>query len=369
MKNKKISSIQLSSILLMITIASFSGIGIFSIVKASGIDAYLSVLIAGIIGVSYLLIYFYVADYEPDLQLGEKTKKIFGQKIGFIINIVLACLILTLGINIMFNLTNFIVSQFLPETPNYIVGLLFAIITIYANIKGIETIARTSFILMILMLILYIITVFGLLPSFDKSNLMPFLEHGFNRPFHGAYYILTVNLASMFNLLVIPKNQLHDSKRLKTYMSIMYVLSIIMLFIIAVLTLGNLGIYLASIYQYPEYIVLKRIKIFNFIDRIENILTIQFIFSMFISLCFGIYSVGNILKPHHKSKLLTMSLTFLILIVSLLAFHNNTIFNNYTYYIVPYIRIAFVLMIFGIALIISIKRIMIKKSRRDYYVK
>ena len=368
MKNKQISSIQLSSILLMMIIASFSGIGIFSIVKASGIDAYISIPIAGIIGISYIFVYFYIASYEPDLQFGEKMQKLFGNKLGFIINIVVAGLIITLGINVMFNLTNFIVSQFLPETPNYIVGILFALIAIYANIKGIETIARTSFILMILMVILYLVTVIGLIPGFDKSNLMPFLEHGISRPFHGSYYILTLNLASIFNLLVIPKNQLCDSKSFKKCISIFYVVSIIALFIIVFLTLGNLGIHLASIYQYPEYIVLKRLSMFDFIDRIENILTIQFIFSMFVSLCFGIYSVSNILKPHNKSKLLTTFLTISILVISLTAFSNNTVFNNYTYHIVPYIRIAFVAMIFLIALIIFIKRRINNKTKKDYYI-
>lgn len=362
MKNKQISSIQLSSILLLMIIASFSGIGIFSIVKASGIDAYLSIPIAGVVGISYILVYFYIAGYEPDLQFGEKTKKIFGKKIGFIVNLIIALLILTLGINVMFNLTNFIVSQFLPETPNYIVGILFAVIAIYANIKGIETIARTSFILMILMAFLYFITVIGLMPGFDKSNLMPFLEHGMGRPFHGAYYILTLNLASIFNLLVIPKNQLYDSKNLKKCISIFYSISIVALFIIVFLTLGNLGIHLASIYQYPEYIVLKRLQMFDFIDRIENILTVQFIFSMFVSLCFGIYSVSNIIKPHNKSKLLIIFLTILILVISLTAFNNNTIFNNYTYNVVPYIRIIFVVSMLLLALIIFIKRRVNKKT-------
>ena len=99
--------------------------------------------------------------------------RLFGKKIGFIINIIISILILTIGINVMFNLTNFIVSQFLPETPNYVVGILFVLITIYANIKGIETIARTSFILSMLVLILYVTTVFGL-SSQITSKTSPF---------------------------------------------------------------------------------------------------------------------------------------------------------------------------------------------------
>lgn len=366
MESKKISSIQVGAIFILITIAAFSGIGIFSIVKASGIDAYLSVLIAGVIGIIYLLVYFYIVGYEPDLMLSEKICKLFGNKVGNGLNIVIAILVLILGINIMFNLANFIVSQFLPETPNYVVGILFAIVVIYVNIKGIETLARTSFILAILSMILFGVTAFGLSATFETSNLLPFLENGIGRPFHGAFYILSLNLGSIFNLLIIPKSQLVDSKKLKRVMTISYIISILALFTIVILTLGNLGIYLASIYQYPEYIVLKRIKIFNFIDRIENILTIQFIFSMFASMCFGVYCVTNLLKPRNKIRILPAFITVLILLVSTFAFKNNTIFNNYTYHIVPFIRLSFVGIIFIIAFTIFIKRQKFKsKNKQD----
>lgn len=367
MENKKISSLQIGALFIMITIAAFSGIGIFSIVKASGIDAYLSVLIAGMVGILYLLIYFYIANYEPDLMLGEKVSKLLGKKIGCIVNFISAILIFISGMNVMFNLSNFIVSQFLPETPNYVVGILFSVIIIYVNIKGIETLMRTGFILTILSMILYVITLFGLLPSFDTSNLMPFLEHGIIRPFYGAFYILSLNLISIFNLLIIPKNQLADAKKLKKVMSIAYFISIIALFIIVILILGNLGIHLTSIYQYPEYIVLKRIKIFNFIDRIENILTVQFIFSMFASMCLNIYCITNLLKPRHKSKLFPTIITILILIISTMIFKNNTQFNNYTYQIAPFIRLIFLAIIVVIALIIFIKRKTIK-NKQDYYI-
>ena len=96
--------------------------------------------------------------------------------------------------------------------------------------------------------------------------------------------------------------------------------------------------HLASIYQYPEYVVMKQINLFEFIDRIENVITIQWLFGLFFNISFVVYYISNSIKPAHKSKILPIVLTALILFFSLILFKNNTQFNDYTYRIVPYIR-------------------------------
>ena len=75
------------------------------------------------------------------------------------------------------------------------------------------------------------------------------------------------------------------------------------MFGIIFITLGNLGINLSQLYQYPEYIVLKRINLFEFLDRIENLLSIQRILKIYISLSFFTYFISNTIKPHNKSSL------------------------------------------------------------------
>lgn len=352
MNKDKINCLQFGSMMTMLLIASFIGIGMFSVIKASGVDAYISIVIAAIAGIFILLSFFVIYDYEPSLNVSEKLKKVFGKPIGTILNFVSLLIILTMGISAMFNLTTFITSQFLKETPPILVGICFAFVIILVNIKGIETLSRTCLVLLFINLTLFVISIVGLIPEFQVSNLKPFLEYGFKRPIIGAIYNFLFNLLPIYLLLIVPKNNLVNKDKYRKYMWIFYVLSFIVKFSLILITLGVLGIHLASIYQYPEYIVMKHIKMFNFIDRIENVITIQWLFGLFFNISFVVYYISNSIKQCHRSKLLPVVITILILVGSAVLFKNNTAFNSYTYTKVPYIRsilfIIYILLFIGV---------------------
>ncbi|MCI8778894.1 MAG: endospore germination permease [Bacilli bacterium] len=338
MKKDKINCLQFSSMLSMLLVASFLGIGTFSVIKAAGVDAYISIIIAAIAGSFILLSFFVIYDYEPELNVAEKFKKVFGKPFGTILNYLCLGLILFMGISAMFNLTTFITSQFLKATPPFLIGLGFAFLIILVNIKGIETLSRTCLILFTLCVILFLISIIGLFPEFDIGNLKPCLEYGFKRPLIGALYNFLFNLMPIYLLLIVPKNNLVKPEKYRKYMWIFYILSFLIKFTLVVITLGVLGIHLASIYQYPEYMVLKRIQIFTFIDRIENVITIQWLFGLFFNISFVVYYITNSIKQNHKSKLLPIIITILIFLGSVYLFKNNTDFNNFTYNKVPYMR-------------------------------
>lgn len=352
MNKDKINCLQYASMMSMILVASFLGIGMFSVIKAAGVDAYISIIIAAIAGIFILLSFFVIHDYEPELNVAEKFKSVFGKPIGTIFNYLCLTIILLMGISAMFNLTTFITSQFLKATPPFLIGFCFVFLVIWVNIKGIETLSRTCLVLFTLCVILFVISIIGLFPEFDASNLKPCLEYGFKRPVIGAVFNLLLNLMPVYLLLIVPKNNLVKKENCRKYMWIFYSLSVLIKFILVVITLGVLGVHLASIYQYPEYMVLKRIKIFSFIDRIENVITIQWLFGLFFNISFVVYYITHSIKPAHKSKLLPMIITILIFLGSIYFFKNNTEFNDFTYNKVPYMRtillLIYILLFVGI---------------------
>lgn len=359
----KISCLQLSSMVIMGLLSSFTGVGFYSIVRSAGIDAYMSPLIAGIFGLLPLLGFLFFVSYEPDLPLPLKINKLFGKYFGFVLNAFIILVVVATGISTMFNLTNFIVSQFLPETPTFVVGILFCFVIVYVNIKGLETLSRTCFILAFLSLILHVITVLGLLPTVEISNLKPFLEHGIGKPIVGSLYILSLNISPLLILSMIPKNQVADVKNYTKAVIIGYVIAIFFMSLISVVTLGSLGIHLAKIYQYPEYIVLKRINFFNFLDRIENIIIIQWIFDLFCFLSFIVFYVSNAIKVGNKSRLLPIGIVGVLLFSSQFFFRNNTVFNNYMYGESVFVRGSLYIVMLLIVVMAYIKKKKEKKSK------
>lgn len=362
MNKERLNCLQLFSILFFIMTAPLTGMSLIGIFKNAGVDAYICPIIASILGIPLLFIFIFLSNYKKDLTLGEKIINIFGKKIGTIINYIFILFILLFSVTLLYNLTDFIVSQFLPETPTYIVAILFAFIIIYINIKGIETMSRVSLILFAMTIFLFIVTVLGLLPSLKVDNLMPFFEYGMKNPLSDSLYILFLNYFPIFTLLTIPKNQITDNKNYNKWLIGTYIFSTIFMFLIIITTLGSLGINLSRLYQYPEYIVLKRINLFDFLDRIENLLSIQRIFKIYISLSFFIYFISNTIKPHNKNKLLPFIIIIPIIIIPQIQYHNNTQFNNFILKYMPIYRLIFL----GLIILVFIGALIKYKKKKKH---
>lgn len=356
MEKEKINSIQTVCLLIFIITAPLTGINITYILNTAGVDAYLCPLIASILGIPLLFIFMIIFNYKPELTLGEKVTHIFGKKVGFIINLILILFAVFFSITLFFNLTDFIVSQFLPETPTKIIGFFFSLIIIYVAVKGIETMSRVGLILLFFVSVIFIVSILGLNNYFDLNNLKPFLEFGVQNVFKGSLHLLCVNFFPLFLLLTIPKNQITNNKHFSRWLVGGYIFSTILMFLIIFCIIGNLGIDLATLYQYPEYLVLKRINFFNFLDRIENILSMQRIIKMFMFLAFCTYFVTNTIKAHNKSKLIPIITVSIIYLIAENVFKNNTMFNNFLLNYVSLFRLFFLILIIFILIGLIIKK-------------
>lgn len=354
--NNKFKNIELWSMINLLLISSFIGIGIYSIIKASEQDAYISVLLGGIIGIVTILIFIIIFNYEKDLPLNQKMTKLLGNFWGNIANSIFIVISFIMGISYMYNLIIFINSQFLNNTPQLLIGIVFSLVIIYANIKGLKTLTRLSFILIIINILLFLIPVIYLIPKANLENLKPILVNGFNKPFVGAFKIVLLNINNIFILSIIPKNKFENKNKTHKTIILSYITSIIIMFLIIFLTISSLGINLTKIYQYPEYIVLKKINLFNFLNRIENIIVLQWINGNFFSLSMIVYFISNTFKYENQSKILPTIITFSLLICSLTIFKNNTQFNNFIYYTLPYIRIFIILTLIIITILIIWKK-------------
>lgn len=362
MEKRKINSLQIVTILIMLVCAPLTGMNLTYIFKHSGTDAYLCPLIAAIMGIPLLFIFKYIFNYKPELTLGEKVIHVFGKSFGTIINILLVLFTLFFSITLYFNLSDLIVSQFLPETPLKLIAIVFGIAIIYINIKGIETMSRVTLMLFILTLILFITSIFGLVPTFEVSKLKPFLEFGIEGPIKGAFHILCVNFFPIFLLLTIPKKQITDGDKFMKWLTAGYIFSSIFMFLIIISIISNMGIDLAKFYQYPEYIVLKRINLFGFLDRIENILSLRKILKMFVFLSFFTFFISNTIKPHNKSRIIPIISVFIMFICSQTLFKSNTAFNNFIVSYISFFRLIFLGIIIFILIGIMVKRLSVKQK-------
>jgi len=348
LKMKKITSTNFNALILTMLFSLFYGEGTFALIKKSGVDSYLSILLSIIITIPLILVFNYLFSYEPQLNIFQKIKKIFGFSI--IPNIFICLFAILLGSMAMFNLTNFTVTQYLYETPPLAIGIIFTCLTIFMCTKDLSVLFKCSTIFLTVNLILSFIAVLGLIPELEFDNLLPFLADGVANPMIGSLYVVLINIVPVFLTLLIPKEKVKNFKTKHLFIS--YSMFIVLALTMIIFVLATLGIDLAKLYQYPEYIVLRRVNIFDFLNRIENVLVIQWIFGLFTVISFSVC----IIKEYINFKYTVHITSIIILLLSYFAFTNLTIFNTFVYNIYPFVCIAFLIFMLITTLTVRIKK-------------
>jgi len=354
MKNWKINSLQFGSLVSFTILSTLIGIGFNNVTKIAKVDSYISIILGYIIGFIPILLFIYLFNQEKTLN--ELIEETFGKSLGKIINYLLLIPIGIIGICSVYSICNFMVSQFLSDTPIIVLYVVPSIVILYGLIKGIEALSRTSLILYIIALILVIITVVGLAPQLKFDNFKPVLENGLTNPLKGSLSFVLSDIIPVFIVLSISKKNIINKEKTTKSIIIFYSLALLIMFLNISMTIGTLGIHLTDMYQYPEYLVLKQISFFNFLDRIENFVTIQWIFRTFILISLVVYYIKNTIKKDSNSKLLPALILTIIIILDLVIFKNNTMFTNFVSKIYPYSNLFLFVMILIISILVCIRK-------------
>ena len=334
---KKISYLSLITFVMVITGVMYFDTSINILKEDVEINSWLCVILSYIIGIIPLLFTIFIANYEPELNIFQKIKKIYGKYIGFIINMIIGIILFIIGINLLFNICDFVISQFLYHTPIIVSMILIISLAVYNNIKGINVISKVAFILIILEIILFITSFLSLMPEIDIDNFYPILRDNTDNIILVTFKIFSINTLPLLIILVIPKEQI--TNYYNKSLIIAYIFSFIFSLLTIIETYGILGKYLVKIFEYPEYMLLKKISLFGFIQRIENIISAEWIIGSYIYISLIIYSISKSIFINKKeiSKYIYILIGLLLIIMTKLIFENNTISVNFGINIFPYI--------------------------------
>lgn len=324
----------------------FIGVSFVSLTLSSNQDAWLSILLAMLLGIIPVFIFYKIANYKEDLNIIEKIDKLFPNTKNIIHIILFICIMFICIIN-FWNLDNLIASQFLNKTPAIVIGISFLIPVIYLNKQKNHVIARSSLILLFISFIFYILSILGLIDKVKLDNLMPILN---NNILKGSIAYLCYNILPLYLLLVFP------NKDIKKSITKGYILSSISLLFITIFAITVTGINVTKIYQYPEFQILKFAFEGSNSYRLENVLATQWIIDIYVFISIGIKYCKETIKTKND-----YIIPIIILFISNFIFSNNTIANKLFTKYIPYILL---LAFFIIPFIIFIK-IQIKKESKD----
>jgi hypothetical protein len=237
------------------------------------------------------------------------------------------------------------------------------ILIIYCANKGINVISKLALLLLLINIGLYTINILSLIPHIEISNFLPLLKENTKNIIPTSLKISSINYLPLLTLLIIPKERITVPKKYNKTLIISYIIGAIISFGLVITTFGVLGIDLVNTFEYSEYIVLRKVKLLGFLERIENIISLQWIIGSFVYLTILTYTISKSIpqKSIKAHKRINIIIGIVIITLTLIIFKDNTIFDTYIKKIFPYIMSSIII----IYLILIIKIFFSKKENNN----
>lgn len=308
----------------------FLGGGISTLFLYCSKDAYIAIILGTLLGIGIIYIISKIKISKPfNIYLQEKSF------INILIKFIFICYIIFGIFILLIILATFLYSYFLPFTPSVISCLPFIFLAAFLSPKSTSKIVYVAQVLFIISLILIFLKTILLVNEFDFGNLLPVLT---TKPFNifKASFIFTILSTAPFILLIDESIQFKQSLKY-------YLISSLTIFIVVLTITAVLG-ELVNVYSYPEYSVLRKIRLFKFIENIENFISIGWFFDIFICLSLSSLKLKQLFNTN-KSIVSFGITTFILIIVNCLIINN--FYNSIIIYkIFPIILAIFMFILF-----------------------
>lgn len=324
--NTKISKKGFSSIIFFLTQGMFIHVGITEILNSTENNSLLAIIIGTFISLIILFFILKFCNYEKDLTLFQKLEKIFGKTLGKILNLLLTILFFLYFSYMLWSVNTYIQNKYLNSTPSIIIILLFLIPTVWCVLTDMKTLSKVSLSLFFITLFMIIFSISNLFIKIDLENFKPLFNIKLTPLLKTSLIYTSYFVTPTFMMITVPKNMIYDSKNLTKTVTKLYIFSSINFLLLFIFIIGIFGIDLAKQFSYPEYTLMKKVNYFDFIQHIENITTIQWLYCLFISNVMSLNFIKEYLKHinHFKYKIF-IPIVLIALILSLNLFKNTTV--------------------------------------------
>lgn len=259
--------------------ALFWGFGISLLMKFTNTNFWISELLGTAIGVIILL-----------LVKRTNESKIVKTLSGFTMAFLAATILVNMG-----------GTLYLRETSTMILAL-FPIIGCFIISRSKEySLKRTLWILFCYSVFMIILGSAFLTKEARMENIYPLFYFDYKGILYGAViYVLT----SITPILAL--NDMSDKKAIITNY-LMSSLSVIVISLLIMLVLGNKE---AMLYRYPEYVLLKRIKVSEFFSNVDNIFVVPMVVDLLVTIATGLRNIG--FNGKYSKYIMPLVLLFLV---------------------------------------------------------
>ena len=360
---EKINSFSFTSIIISLCCAPFYGIFSSYLINTSSNSSLISIIIGFIIALVFSKIILNFFNIKEDMNYANKIKFLFP-KLSIIINIISILCSLFGYILITYRLTTFLSNQYLISTPRYIISLLIILLTYYTASKGIETVIRVSTITFFISAAIFFFDFFSLVGQINLQNYLPLIDTSYTNIITSSLLFAFYFTIPIIYLNVLPISRIKDKGKLNKYYYLMITFAFIIIIVSIFTCIGVNGINVTSLFDYPVYSTLKRIRLFSVLDSLENIsYTAWFLFIINFSNLILIFIFNTLKETFNLNKKKSNIFNLIVILIAFsipnFIFSNNNFNESYSYIYIPIIFLGLTLLI----IIISILKNKIKSTK------
>lgn len=310
-------------------------------------DAWIASALTILPGLLSIFVYIQLISLYPSMTYVEVNEKILGKWFGKLASVLYLIYVLIITCGGCRAIGDFVTTQIMVDTPIQVIIILFVLTSVIGIRLGLEVICRTALIFFPWIVLLLSMLFLFLIPQMKLENIQPILGEGIKPIISGSYHQLGLPYLQLIILLMITpfvaeKSEMKKSFYLATIMG-GFLLTIIVLFCILIL-----GADFTSRQAYPTYILGKKISIGNFFERVEVIVAIIWVFTIYfkVTICYYGLTLGLAQLLGLKNyQILIFPLSFLILPFSIFLLPNVVSINEFNVItLTPYsLTICFIL--------------------------
>lgn len=295
-------------------------------------DAWIATLLTPVFGMPIIWIYWFLGSRYPDKTFVGIIKKIFGKWIGLIAAASFVLLCLLVSCQIPWYVGYFITTQALPETPIYVINLLFVTAFVIGILYGIESIARASELFLYFVLIVFFLAMILVSPNAKIENLQPVFENGVIPVLKSTVFLSSFLTFPLVILLMIYPIHLNSIQKTKKSFFKGYLWANLVIFTAIIMSTLVLGSTITANTHYPTYLLATEINVGMILTRLEFLIAAIWIVTQFmIGILFfyaGVIGLSELigLKEHKK---IVIPLGLIILVMSEVVFPNDVYQANW----------------------------------------
>ena len=249
-------------------------------------------------------------------------------RISNIVNLFICLIVILIGVLGVTSLSN---TYLLFETPSLIIIGILIMLLLYGSSKSMQNIGWMSFVTFIVSSFVIIVACISLFKFSKVCNLMPMFNTNICNFIKGV--LVFAGTATLPNLLLI--NYKNDMKFKD--ISIGYVAASLLMILVLFFILGIYGYEFASYLRFPEYAILRNIDIMGVITNIENVLILEWISCIIISLMVSFRVLRDIFDKKVFYIFIVLFILGIYFVLIKTNYVNTLIIKNYINYIYIFI--------------------------------